>query len=102
MDCHFLLQGIFLTESPASLAVAGKFFTTELPGKALTHNSPTINIFQLFQSQKVNWHLRDIVLSLGTDQISRSVLSDSLRPRESQHARVSENLEYLTNTSGTM
>ena len=38
MGCHFLLQGIFLTQgiepkSPASPALAGGFFTTESPGK---------------------------------------------------------------------
>ena len=30
VGCHFLLQGIFLTTSPA---LAGKFFTAEPPGK---------------------------------------------------------------------
>ena len=38
MDCHFFLQGVFLTqgtntESPASLDLSGILFTTELPGK---------------------------------------------------------------------
>ena len=39
MGCHFLLQGILLTQeskpmSPASPALAGRFFTTEPPGKS--------------------------------------------------------------------
>ena len=33
------------SESLASLAMAGKFFTTEPPGKPLTHNSPTNKYF---------------------------------------------------------
>ena len=36
VGCHFLLQGIFPTQesmSPASPALAGKFFTTESPRK---------------------------------------------------------------------
>ena len=35
VDCHFLLQGIFPTQGskPCLLALAGKFFTTEPPGK---------------------------------------------------------------------
>jgi len=38
VGCHFLLQGIFLTQElnphlPASPALAGGFFTTEPPGK---------------------------------------------------------------------
>ena len=38
--CHFLLQGIFLTQglNPLSPALAGEFFTAEPPGK------PHINV----------------------------------------------------------
>ena len=37
VDCHFLLQGIFSTHgwNLQSSALAGKFFTTEPPGKPL-------------------------------------------------------------------
>ena len=48
-------------KSPASPAMAGRFFTTASPGK--THNL------------------------LRSDQINHSVVSDSLRPHESKHAR---------------
>ena len=34
--CHFLLQGIFLTQSPEQ---AGGFFTTEPPGKPVSYNN---------------------------------------------------------------
>ena len=37
MGCHFLLQGNLLRSGikPASPALAGRFFTTELPGKPI-------------------------------------------------------------------
>ena len=37
VGCHFLLQGIFLTQelNLCLLALVGRFFTTELPGKPL-------------------------------------------------------------------
>ena len=40
VDCHFLLQGSFLTRiEPVSPALAGGFFTTEPPGKPSEHIS---------------------------------------------------------------
>ena len=38
MGCHFVLQGLFLTQglTPVSPALAGGFFTTELPRKIRT------------------------------------------------------------------
>ena len=35
VGCHFLLQEIFATLSPATPALAGRFFTTEPAGKPL-------------------------------------------------------------------
>ena len=37
VGCHFLLQGIFLTQglSPHLLTLAGRFFSTESPGKPI-------------------------------------------------------------------
>ena len=42
--CHFLPQGIFLieSESPASPALAGRFFTTEPPGKPFPLESTVV------------------------------------------------------------
>ena len=43
--CHFLLQGIFLTQGlnePTSPALAGGFFTTEPPGKPLAQHRCTL------------------------------------------------------------
>ena len=39
VDCHFLLQGIFLTQGsyPISLALVGKFFTAEPPGQPIIY-----------------------------------------------------------------
>ena len=44
VGCHFLLQGIFLIEpeSPASPALAGRFFTTEPPGKPFPLESTVV------------------------------------------------------------
>ena len=58
---HFLLQGIFTTRDWTLVScIAGKFFTTEPPGKSIIGSSV---------------------------QFSRSVVSDPLQPHESQHAR---------------
>ena len=39
VGCHFLLQGIFLTQGikPKSPELSGRFSTTELPGKPIIH-----------------------------------------------------------------
>ena len=81
---------------PMSSALAGGFFTTEPPGKpwglnfywTLYSSSPSpgnhhsalffINLTIIDNLHKC--HIR-------SDQISHSVVSDSLRPHESQHAR---------------
>ena len=64
VECHALLQGIFTTQvlNPYLLspALAGGFFTTN-----------------------ATWEFHFCL----SDQISRSVVSDCLRPHESQHAR---------------
>ena len=67
MDCHFLLHdpGIEPT-SLGSLALAGGSFTT-----GATWKSPVYKVYTL----------------LSSVQFSRSVVSDSLRPHELQHAR---------------
>ena len=43
--CHFLLQGIFLTQGSnlASPTLAGRFFTTEPPGKLPLLSAPVLN-----------------------------------------------------------
>ena len=54
MDCHFLLQGIFLIRTePVSPALAGEFFTTELPGKLglpIDHQSTSQILWVLYCS----------------------------------------------------
>ena len=55
-----------------SLALAGRFFTTVPPGK------PLMAYFFL---------KRTLIILRPSDQISRSVVSDSLQPHELQHAR---------------
>ena len=62
VGCHFLLQSYLpdLGTEPKSPALAGGFFTIEPPGKSKYHLSV---------------------------QFSHSVVSDSLQPHESQHAR---------------
>ena len=48
MGCHFLLQGIFLTRGRTlSPSLAGRFLTTEPPGK------PSANLFPLTTPAKV-------------------------------------------------
>ena len=65
--CHFLLQGIFPTQGSnpcllrVSPALAGRFFTTASPGKPKA--------------------------TFSSVRFSRSVVSNSLQPHESQHAR---------------
>ena len=66
VDCHALLQGIFLTQGSnlhllASTELTGGFFSTRVTWEA--HNYP------------------------GSVQFSCSGVSDSLQPHESQHAR---------------
>ena len=47
MGCHFLLQGIFLTQGSnlPSPTMAGGFFTTELPEKPLRQIKTQVNEF---------------------------------------------------------
>ena len=83
VGCHFLLQGLFPGMEPVSLAspaLVGRFFTTELLGKP-----PTV----LLQSKQlvVDCFLIIILLQFSSVQFSNSVVSDSLRPHESQHTR---------------
>ena len=83
VGCHFLLQGLFPGMEPVSLAspaLVGRFFTTEPLGKP-----PTV----LLQSKQlvVDCFLIIILLQFSSVQFSNSVVSDSLRPHESQHTR---------------
>ena len=83
VGCHFLLQGLFPGMEPVSLAspaLARRFFTTEPLGKP-----PTV----LLQSKQlvVDCFLIIILLQFSSVQFSNSVVSDSLRPHESQHTR---------------
>ena len=59
---------------PVSPSLAGGFFTTELPGKSIH-----VCVY-IYGDIYLYIHIR-------SDQISHSVVSDSLRPHESQHAR---------------
>ena len=79
LGCHALFQGIFPTQwlNPClmSLELAGRFFTTALPGK------PYNMIYLILIYPFCKWKVKPSV------QFSRSVMSDSLRPPELQHAR---------------
>ena len=72
VDCHSLFQGIFLTQglNPSLLCLlhwqVGSLLLTP-PGKPM--------------------YVCIHICNIRSDQISRSVVSDSLRPHESQHAR---------------
>ena len=45
MGCHFLLQGVFLTQDPTQVScVTGGFFTIEPPGKPHLHLDKFMNI----------------------------------------------------------
>ena len=60
VGCYFLPQGIFLTRGikPGSLALAGRFFTTESPGKPNMLHDPEQVIPLLFpdaQHEGVSW-----------------------------------------------
>ena len=79
MGCRALFQGIFSTQilNPCltSPPLAGGFFTTGATLEApLTSVSDTKSKIRLY-------------LIIRSDQISRSVMSNSLRAHESQHAR---------------
>ena len=80
VSCHFLLQGIFLTLGSNLHLVCllhwqvDRRFTAVPPGKS------NIEYYQGLNTQKINSNIR-------SDQISRSVVSNSLRPYESQHPR---------------
>ena len=45
-------------------------------------------ILSVFKGKKKKSHIVKIYTRIRSDQISRSVMSDSLRPHESQHARI--------------
>ena len=62
---------------PVSPAFAGRFLTTGPPGKPWPY----------FLIAKLPIILKVKVTQIRSDQISCSVVSDSLRPHESQHAR---------------
>ena len=63
MGCHFLLQGIFLTQgsiepkSPGSQALAGGFFTSEPPGQPMVI-IVNLNLWSiyLFKLDNINLH----------------------------------------------
>ena len=68
---------------PQSPVLAARFFTTEPPGKPIVHlTKPNIQRFTFVFQGEIILQLRFISV-----QFSRSVVSDSLRPRESQHSR---------------
>ena len=66
LGCHFLLQGIFLTQGPFPI-LAGRSFTTEPPGKPLAHSSCLINTWknkqQGYKSEQTRWsHIPDLAI----------------------------------------
>ena len=67
MDCHFLLQGIFPTQGLNPPELAGRFFTTETPGK---HNGGEagewrVATFLLASSPEGTWSLNKVPLTLS-------------------------------------
>ena len=77
---------------PMSPTLAGRFFTTEPPGKPTSIlNQDYLSLFRFkpcfiscFLSSEQLTHL---YIHPSSVQFSRSVVFDSLRPHESQHAR---------------
>ena len=94
VGCHFLHQGIFLTQELNHLSCI-QFFTTELPEKPWLANDCLIivsspgrgresKLWCFFLKEHESYHKRFILIS--SVQFSRSVVSNALRPHESQHA----------------
>ena len=79
MGCHFLLQGIFLTQesiepkSSASHALAGKFFTTEPPGQPMVI-IVNLNMWSisLFKHDNINLHKNHVKETLGIKQLGEN------------------------------
>ena len=66
LGCHFLLQGIFLTQGSFP-ALADRSFTTESPGKPLAHSSCLTNKWknkqQGYKSEEIRWsHISDLAI----------------------------------------
>ena len=74
-----------------SVCFQGKpFKITVIQIYALTSNAEEAEVEQLYEDLQELLELtpkKDVLFIIRSDQISRSVLSDSLRPHESQHAR---------------
>ena len=90
VGCHFLLQGTFLTQGsnpwllPLLLhcrQILYRWATKELPEKSFF-------FFKLPSLYYLSWQpLQTHTQSISSVQFSRSVMSLSLQPHESQHAR---------------
>ena len=95
MGCHALLQAIFPTQGLSlHLCIAGRFFTTEPPGKpkGMTCLSAYLDgslycsfLSHLKHSRNPRFYYKSKILFVVV--VSRSVLSDSLRVRELSPAR---------------
>ena len=89
----FLPQGILpIQGSNLGSCIAGRLFTAELPKKPLRHTECNQNNFYLLITLSVFWAFCwfinvSIRPQFSSVQFSRSVVSDSLRPYESQHTR---------------
>ena len=90
-----ILEWVAISYSRGSSALVGRFFTTELPEKPWLANDCLIivsspgrgresKLWCFFLKEHESYHKRFILIS--SVQFSRSVVSNSLRPHESQHA----------------
>ena len=93
VSCHFLLQGIFLTLGSNLHLVCllhwqvDRRFTAVPPGKS------NIEYYQGLNTQKINSNIR-------SDQISRSVVSNSLRPHGLQPTRLLSPCDFPGKSTG--
>ena len=81
VGCHFLLQSMKVkseSEVAQSCPTLSNPMDCSLPGSS---------IHGIFQARVLEWGAIALSALSPSDQISHSVMSDSLRPRESQHAR---------------
>ena len=102
VGCQAFFYGIFPTlGSNTGLPQFRHSLPSEPPGKPMSTEMVSLSLLQgIFPTQELKWgflHCRQILhelpgkswcqYSFSSVQFSRSVVSDSLRPHESQHAR---------------
>ena len=84
VGCHFLLQCMKM-KSEREVAQS-----CPTPGDPMDCSPPGSSIHGIFQPRVLEWGaiaFSDSMYQFSSVQSSRSVVSDSLRPHESQHAR---------------